>query len=148
MKGKKKKKSKRLLKIQLFVALILMISGAVVYTYGYLQESKIPEIELEKAYDLWLDEDVIFIDVRPFEEYDEGHLSLARNFPINNESAFISYIVELDKDENYVVYCNKGVSSLKASEIMKRYNFPNAYSLIGGFNAWKEAGYFYIGIEP
>ena len=46
-----------------------------------------------------------------------------------------------DRDAPLVIYCAGGVRSLLAARNLKDMGYTNPVSLVGGFNAWKNAGY-------
>ncbi len=45
-----------------------------------------------------------------------------------------------DKDRTVVVYCQKGARSLLAAETLERLGYRDVRSIVGGFEAWTEAG--------
>ncbi len=82
--------------------------------------------------------DVVVIDVRPAEKYQEGHIPGAVHIDLMYD--FEDKIKHLDA-RKVVVYCGDGRRSLKASEILKKYGIDTIFNLKDGFPTWVEAGY-------
>ena len=78
--------------------------------------------EYRKRPDTWV------IDLRSREEFDEVHVEGARNIPYEELEMFRSY---LPKDKLYVLYCDRGSSSLMAARELSREGYRTA-TLVGG----------------
>lgn len=87
-----------------------------------------------------LNKDLIIVDVRTSEEFDEGHIKNARLFDIS-DTTFEQNIDRLDKSKHYLVYCRSGNRSLEAMKIMADLNFENVDNLAGGIIEWKDEGF-------
>lgn len=83
--------------------------------------------------------EVVVIDVRTPEEFEGGHIPHAKNIDIKDTS-FDEKIGELDRNKNYVINCQMGGRSSRATARMEEIGFKNVKNLIGGITAWKEAG--------
>lgn len=83
--------------------------------------------------------DLVVLDVRTPDEYEDGHISGATllNFYEDN---FDQQLDQLDKDQPYLVHCASGGRSSDAREKMKEMGFTKIYHLDGGFQAWQQAG--------
>jgi rhodanese-related sulfurtransferase len=80
--------------------------------------------------------DAQLIDVRTPGEYNEGHISNAKNIDFNSAD-FKAKLEKLDKNKPVLVYCAVGGRSGKAAAMLKEMGFKEVYDLKGGFNAWK-----------
>ncbi len=80
---------------------------------------------------------LVVLDVRTKEEYEGGHLTNAVLIPV---SEFQDRLAELDKDKKIVVYCKAGIRSAEAGEMLVNNGFGSVYNLIGGIDAWIQAG--------
>jgi len=79
------------------------------------------------------------IDVRTWEEYQEGHINGAVNIDING-SQFSAEAAKLDKNRPVFVYCQSGRRSARAASDLLKMGFPQVYNLDGGIQSWREAG--------
>ncbi len=80
------------------------------------------------------------IDIRERDEFVQGHLPGAIFVP----RGFLELEIEQrqpDRDKPLVIYCAGGVRSVLAARNVKEMGYTRAISLMGGFNAWKNAGY-------
>jgi rhodanese-related sulfurtransferase len=79
------------------------------------------------------------IDVRTPEEYANGHIKAALNRDYNSPT-FKNDIAKFDKNKIYVVYCQSGVRSAGARDIMQELGFQQIYNMDGGITAWMAQG--------
>lgn len=83
-------------------------------------------------------EEIFILDVRTDVEYAQSHLE---------DSTLIPLIVlsershELKRNQKILVYCYKGGRSKTACEYLASKDFKNLYNMLGGIDAWIEAGY-------
>jgi len=82
--------------------------------------------------------DIVLIDVRTPEEFQEGHLDGAQliNF---YDANFQADVEKLDTAKKYVVYCRSGGRSSKSVSAMKKMGFEDVYNMSGGVLAWQRA---------
>ena len=100
--------------------------------------ASIPELTPERAHALAL-EGAALVDVREPDEVAQGSplgaLRIVRGFlELRIEDAVP------ESDTPVLVMCAGGVRSLFAAEDLKRLGYSDVRSVVGGFNAWKEAG--------
>lgn len=76
----------------------------------------------------------IIIDIRNTEKYNEGHIPNAINIP--SEKLLMKPEKYLNKEQQYYIYCQKGISSQNISRILtvRGYKIIN---IIGGYENWK-----------
>jgi len=95
--------------------------------------------------------DAVFVDARPAQAFQRGHIEKAINLPYSfidpmGEEA----IRELKRYKAVIVYCNTGdsrVSMTMAGEIYQE-GVSGATYLEGGFLEWVKAGGKYLGERP
>jgi rhodanese-related sulfurtransferase len=83
------------------------------------------------------DENAIVLDVRTFDEHLEGAIPNAINIDVKQPRLFLDKINELDKEQNFYVYCQSGARSSEACAVLNLMcAVTSAYSLVGGFSVW------------
>lgn len=93
----------------------------------------------DQAVELLADrDDVVVIDVRTPEEFEDGHLADAELIDIQAPD-FDDRIAELDPDVTYVVYCRTGSRSARAVQAMADIGIEDLYDA-GGFADLAAAG--------
>jgi adenylyltransferase/sulfurtransferase len=75
------------------------------------------------------------IDVRESDELESGSIPGSLNFPL---SELESHIPKLDKGEEILLYCERGVRSARAAEAFKIAGFNQVRHLEGGYRAYRE----------
>jgi rhodanese-related sulfurtransferase len=85
------------------------------------------------------EKDVIILDVRTPQEYQEGHISNAINIPVQILGQQLDKLKNF-KDKKILVYCRSSHRSAIASQILDRAGFKNVYNLKGGLFEWKASG--------
>jgi rhodanese-related sulfurtransferase len=81
--------------------------------------------------------DLIILDVRTQPEFDAGHIPSAILIHVGE---LADRLGELDETKPILVYCERGVRSAEASEILVDSGFCQVVNLEGGIVAWQEAG--------
>lgn len=79
------------------------------------------------------------LDVRTPEEWATGVISGAR-FIDFNAGGFKEAAATLDRTKPVYVYCAAGGRSYRAGRQLRELGFVEVYDLVGGMEAWKEAG--------
>lgn len=74
---------------------------------------------------------VILLDVRSHQEYEEGHLNGAINIPTYELYRNAPKILK-NKEEIIIAYCTVGVRSKNAIDILRKMGYKNLYHLEGG----------------
>lgn len=93
-----------------------------------------------------MNEDVILLDVRTSEEYEEIHLENALLLPVqvlSQQSLTDIGLGEGAKDKEILIYCRSGNRSKTAYDIMTSLGYTNIKSVAGGMIHWEEDNYPY-----
>lgn len=78
------------------------------------------------------------LDVRDQSEWDEGHIASAKHIPYY----FVEERVqELDPARKMAVLCASGQRSAIACSLLQRHGFTELSNIVGGMDAWKDAGF-------
>jgi len=92
--------------------------------------------ELKERMDDGSDQGFVILDVRNEAAYDQGHLPGAMNIPLSQ----LGYrLFALDRTSDIIVYCNLGVGSRLACQILANAGFKDVYNLRGGLSEWNYA---------
>lgn len=140
----------KILGIGAFVA--LLIAGFVL-VQGGVPESKMVEEHSDslESYEMspsqavsrmQSKDDVVVLDVRTIQEYEEIHLQNALLLPVQELSqASLDAIGLSDKDQEIILYCRSGARSKTAFDIMNSLGYTNIKSVAGGMIHWQEDNY-------
>jgi molybdopterin/thiamine biosynthesis adenylyltransferase/rhodanese-related sulfurtransferase len=103
--------------------------------------AEIDEISTPQAHERLAAPDApLFLDIRPPDEWEEGHIPGAIHAPRNNLESRVEGLV-LDKSREVVVYCGSGTRSAFAARTLQELGYENVVNLAGGFADWKRNGY-------
>ena len=82
----------------------------------------------------------ILVDVRSANQYQQEHLKGAISLPGYEVEKRIS---ELPKDKQIITYCACSAEQTSAGSViqLRQQGYKNAVALLGGIQAWKDAGY-------
>jgi len=96
----------------------------------------ITALELKQRVDDKSDNAFIILDIRDEAAYDQEHIPGAINIPLKE----LGYrLFSLDKTKDIIVYCDVGVRSKVACQILANAGFKDVYNLTGGMKAWNYA---------
>lgn len=113
---------------------VLIILGAIIvyavimYFYQKRVVQTLTEEEFRAGY-----RKAQLIDVREPDEYAAGHILGARNIPLTQLRFRMK---ELRKDQPIYLYCQNGIRSGRAAQILYRKGYRDLYHLKGGFKHW------------
>ena len=82
--------------------------------------------------------DMVILDVREQSEYDAGHIAGVKLIPMNSVANRLN---EIPKDKPVIVTCRSGNRSGQVTEYLRTQGYSNVHNMIGGINAWQQAGY-------
>jgi rhodanese-related sulfurtransferase len=83
------------------------------------------------------DSKAVLLDVRTLQEFNAGHIPNSKLIDIYLPS-FPEKISELDKENNYYIYCRSGNRSYHAGVFMLQQGFKTVYNLADGILDWHE----------
>lgn len=92
-------------------------------------------ISHEQALQLIEQSQPTILDIRDELSYQQGHISSAIHLP---PAKLANYVSTADKSQVILVYCYHGIGSQKVAQHLVEHGFMSVYSLIGGFEVWKE----------
>ncbi len=100
-------------------------------------KAEIAEVDARTAQDI---EGARFVDVRRYDEWEEGHIPGAAHIPRGSLESRIEGVVP-DRTTPVVLYCASGERSAFGAKSLAELGYENVVSLAGGFTDWKRNGY-------
>jgi phage shock protein E len=82
---------------------------------------------------------VVIVDVRTPEEFQQGHVPNAINVPLSNIIDNPN-ILASSKEGPIVLYCRSGYRAGKAAEALQKYGYSNLRHLEGDMQGWLKVG--------
>ena len=80
------------------------------------------------------DSHIILLDVRNVLEFEEAHLLGALNIPLSELENKAGLLVP-NRGQTIIVYCDRGVKSKAAVDILEEMGYTNIYELKGGLDS-------------
>ena len=102
-------------------------------------KSKIQEIDTQTAATKIEASQVVVLDVREPDEYEQGALSNVVHIARGHLEAQIETKI-VDKSVEIIVYCAGGVRSAFAAKTLQELGYKNVLSMAGGYGKWKDEG--------
>lgn len=113
------------------LVLLLLLAGC----GGNTADGTYQQISQEKAKEMMDTQEVIILDVREQNEYDNGHIPGAILLPVGTIDEDTAAAVIPEKDATVLVYCRSGNRSKTASAALAKLGYTNLYEF-GGINTW------------
>ncbi|AOW12343.1 sulfurtransferase [Hydrogenophaga crassostreae] len=83
-------------------------------------------------------EKAVVVDICGADEFKAGHVSGAKNVPLDELEAKLAGMVK-NKATPVILVCASGMRSKRAVAIAKKLGYENTHSLAGGLGAWRAA---------
>ncbi len=110
---------------------------------GTLDTAAEPSVSLEEARALFLTHGAVFIDARPPELFDEGHIKGALNiFSENFDQSFEQAMAGVSPESLIITYCDGETCNLSedlALQLSAR-GYSHVRVLVNGWSKWRDAG--------
>jgi len=114
-------------------ALLIILGAVIVYSViTYLWQRRIVKALTEEEFRAGYRKAQL-VDVREPDEFAAGHILGARNIPLTQLRMRMK---ELRKDQPIYLYCQNGLRSGRAAQMLYRKGYRNLYHLKGGFKKW------------
>jgi rhodanese-related sulfurtransferase len=100
----------------------------------------VERVTLNQAFVAFLQEEAVFVDVRPMNDYDSGHIPQAVSLPL---TALETRYTRLNRDSWVIVYGEAAdeSDSAGAAEFLLEQGFERVSVVFGGLDAWVAAGH-------
>ena len=102
-------------------------------------KSKIQEVDTQTASEKIESNQVVVLDVREPDEFEQGALKNVVHIPRGHLEAQVESKI-VDKNSPVIVYCAGGVRSAFAAKTLQDLGYANVLSMAGGFGKWKDEG--------
>jgi molybdopterin/thiamine biosynthesis adenylyltransferase/rhodanese-related sulfurtransferase len=102
-------------------------------------KAHITEVDTAAAADKIAAGNVVVLDVREPDEFEQGALPEVIHIPRGHLEAQVETRI-IDKSTPVVVYCAGGVRSAFAAKTLQELGYSNVVSMAGGFGKWKDEG--------
>ena len=102
-------------------------------------KSKIQEVDTQTASQKIAAAQVVVLDVREPDEFEQGALKNVVHIPRGHLEAQVETKI-VDKTSPVIVYCAGGVRSAFAAKTLQELGYTNVLSMAGGFGKWKDEG--------
>ena len=118
--------------------LVLGLLAAVFALLAYeirLKSQGLTSVSIADAVRL-MNKGAVIVDVRPEEEYANGHLVNARNMPLAKIIAEEDPLKKQRK-KTLLTVCDTGMTSSRAASLLRKAGHENVFSLKGGLRGWQ-----------
>jgi adenylyltransferase/sulfurtransferase len=102
--------------------------------YG-IEENQIEEVNFEFVLDEINDVEVLFLDVRNEVEFPKINFKNGIQIPLMNLE---NEMEKLDKSQTIYVFCQSGIRSKIAAQLLQKHQFKNIKNIVGGAFAMKQ----------
>lgn len=81
---------------------------------------------------------VVLIDARLQEKYDQGHIGNAMNIYGSEVEQHIPELIAIPQDKIVIIYCDGGHCELshRVADVFTRFGYPNVFVFLGGWEEW------------
>lgn len=100
-----------------------------------------PEISLDKALKLFRNNGAIFMDARPLEEYNKGHIKGAVSFPYEEaDQKFVRIMSGISEESIIITYCDGETCelSMDLAVFLRNTGYNKVWALSNGWSAWQQ----------
>jgi phage shock protein E len=110
-----------------------IVLGLALVTTGQVSAKDISQSQLQKI--MKNDQQVVVLDVRTVEEFEQGHIPNAVNIPHKELEARLAELSGA-KNTQVVIYCRSGRRAEVAKQVLVTSGFTQLDHLSGDFNEW------------
>jgi len=96
------------------------------------------DVDVQTVESLRANPNVLVLDVREDTEYAGGHIPGAVLLPLGQ---IPNRLNDIPKDKTVIAVCRSGHRSSQATQLLRQQGFDNIHNMLGGMNAWSQAGF-------
>ncbi len=117
---------------------LIVISSGAMLLVPMLQKAGQGALSAEGAVQLINRQRAVVVDIRAPEEFAAGHVTGARNVPLDQLEAKLAGTVK-NKSLPLLIVCASGARAQRAVAVARKLGYEQAQALAGGFKSWKDA---------
>ena len=117
---------------------LIALSAGAMLLIPMIQKAGQGALSAEGAVQLINRQKAVVVDIRAPEEFAEGHVTGARNVPLDQLEAKLAGTVK-KKSLPLLIVCASGARAQRAVAVAKKLGYEQAQALSGGLKSWKDA---------
>ncbi|RZL91100.1 MAG: rhodanese-like domain-containing protein [Variovorax sp.] len=121
-----------------WMLILIALSSGGMLAWPMLRGANAGSLTAQGAVQLINRERAVVVDVREPEEFAAGHVTGAKNVPLNQLEAKLATAVK-NKSVPLLLVCATGARAQRAVAMAKKLGYEQAQAVAGGLKAWKEA---------
>ena len=121
-----------------WMLILIALSSGGMLAWPLLRGANSGSLTAQGAVQLINRERAVVVDVREPEEFASGHMTGAKNVPLNQLEEKLTAAVK-NKTVPLLLVCATGARAQRAVAIAKKLGYEQAQAVAGGLKSWKEA---------
>lgn len=121
-----------------WMLILIALSSGAMLAWPMLQGAGKGALSAEGAVQLINRQRAVVVDIRAPEEFAAGHVSGARNVPLEQLEAKLAGTVK-NKSLPLLIVCATGARAQRAVAVARKLGYEQAQALAGGLKSWKAA---------
>jgi len=121
-----------------WMLILIALSSGGMLAWPLLRGAKSGSLTAQGAVQLINRERAVVVDVREPEEFAAGHVTGAKNVPLNQLEEKLPAAVK-NKTVPLLLVCATGARAQRAVAVAKKLGYEQAQAVAGGLKSWKEA---------
>ncbi|MDR6857149.1 rhodanese-like domain-containing protein [Variovorax guangxiensis] len=121
-----------------WMLILIALSSGGMLAWPLLRGANSGSLTAQGAVQLINRERAVVVDVREPEEFAAGHMTGARNVPLNQLEEKLAAAVK-NKTVPLLLVCATGSRAQRAVAVAKKLGYEQAQAVAGGLKSWKEA---------
>jgi rhodanese-related sulfurtransferase len=120
-----------------FFVIVALVSGAMLAFPNLRNGRASGGLSTSEAIQMSNQQQAVWVDVRPAEQFQAGHIAQARSLPAADVEQKVS---SLPKNKPLILVCEQGRDAPRIAARLRAQGYADAKALQGGMKAWFSAG--------
>jgi len=121
----------------LFILAVAIVSGAMLAFPNMRRSRGGSAVSTAEAIQMSNQRQAVWVDVRPAEQFQAGHIAQARSLPAADVE---QKLASLPKNKPLILVCEQGKDAPRIAARLRAQGYADATALEGGMRAWFSAG--------